>query len=81
MWVYGWAPDLIRSTDTTVKTHDEGEAPVDGWLLAAPSPFKVTIRSPRRRSKVNGKSIQTETESPEILSDCLRSTAAHPAAH
>jgi hypothetical protein len=37
--------------DTTATTHD-CRASVDGWLLAAPSRFKVTIRSPRRRSKL-----------------------------
>jgi hypothetical protein len=56
---------LIHSTDTTVTTHDGGES-VEGWLLAAPSAFKVTIRSPRRRSKVDGKSIQTKLGSDAV---------------
>jgi hypothetical protein len=43
---------LIRATDTTVTTHDGGES-VEGCLVAAPSPFKVTIRSPRRRSSLD----------------------------
>jgi hypothetical protein len=56
---------LIHSTDTTVTTHDGGES-VEGWLLAAPSAFKVTIRSLHRRSKVDGKSIQTKLGSDAV---------------
>jgi hypothetical protein len=65
VWVYGWAAPLIHSTDTTVTTHDGGES-VEGWLLAAPSAFKVTIRSLRRHSKVDGKSIQTKLGSDAV---------------
>jgi hypothetical protein len=61
LWVYGWAPDLIRSTDTTTTTHDV-RASVDGWFFATPFQFKMTIRSLRRRSNINAKSIQTKRE-------------------
>jgi hypothetical protein len=40
--VYGWAPDLILSTDTTTTTHDV-RASVDGWFLATPFAFKLDL--------------------------------------